>query len=85
MIGGDRQPHRAAPIRLVDSAPIALMTYTRGARCTSVVGREDLGVVTSKKGKVLGVRLPATVTVDQWVDDWCVAPPPISIPKSWRS
>jgi hypothetical protein len=70
----DQKLNQADPIRLVDSAPISLMTYTRGARCASVVGSEYFGVVTSKKGKVFGLRLHATVTVDQLIDDWCVAP-----------
>lgn len=45
----DQKLARADPLRLVDSAPIALMTYTRGARCHSVVGNEYFGVVASKK------------------------------------
>ena len=46
------------PVRLVDSAPITLMTYSRGARCQSVDGNDDyFGVVTSKKGKFFGLRL----------------------------
>ena len=60
---------------------LAWMTYTRGARCTSVVGSEYFGVVTSKKGKVFGLRLHATVTVDQLIDDWCVAPAAYLDPK----
>ena len=62
------------PVRLVDSAPITLMTYTRGARCRSVVGSTYFGVVTSKKAKVFGLRLHTTVTVNQLIDEWCVAP-----------
>jgi hypothetical protein len=61
-------------IRLTDSAPITLMTYSRGARCVSVVGNEYFGVVTSKKAKVFGLRLHATVTVNQLIDEWLLAP-----------
>ncbi len=62
-------------VRLVDSAPITLMTYTRGARCQSVNGNDDyFGVVTSKKGKFFGLRLHVTTTVNQLIDDWVLAP-----------
>jgi hypothetical protein len=61
-------------VRIVDSAPFTLMTYTRGSRCKSVVGSEYLGVVTSKKGKFFGLRLHATVTVEQLIDEWLLAP-----------
>jgi hypothetical protein len=61
-------------VRIVDSAPITLMTYPRGSRCQSVVGSEYFGVVTSKKGKFFGLRLHATVTAEQLIDEWLVAP-----------
>ena len=62
-------------VRLVDSAPITLMTYTRGARCQSVDSNDDyFGVVTSKKGKLFGLRLHVTTTVNQLIDDWVLAP-----------
>jgi hypothetical protein len=61
-------------VRLVDSAPVTLMTYTRGQRCVSVVGDEYFGVVTSKKGQFFGLRLHMTCTAEQLIDQWCVAP-----------
>jgi len=61
-------------VRLTDSAPITLMTYSRGARCVSVVGHDYFGVVTSKKAKIFGLRLHATVTVNQLIDEWLLAP-----------
>jgi hypothetical protein len=61
-------------IRLVDSAPVTLMTYTRGSRCESVHGPEYFGVVTSKKGKFFGLRLHLTTTPDQLIDEWMLAP-----------
>jgi len=70
----DQKLNRTDPIRLVDSAPVTVTTYTRGARCCSVVGPEYFGVVTSKKSKVYGFRLHASVTVDQLIDDWLLAP-----------
>jgi hypothetical protein len=63
------------PVRLVDSAPITLMTYSRGAHCQSVDGNDAyFGVVTSKKGKFFGLRLHLTSTVNQVIDDWVLAP-----------
>lgn len=63
------------PVRLVDSAPLTLMTYSRGVQCQSVDGNDDyFGVVTSKKGKFFGLRLHVTTTVNQVIDDWLLAP-----------
>ena len=77
----DQKLDRTDPVRLVDSAPIALMTYSRGARCKSVVGSQFFGVVTSKKGKVFGLRLHTTVTVNQLIDEWLLAPASIPDPQ----
>jgi len=77
----DQKLDRTDPVRLVDSAPVALMTYSRGARCKSVVGSQFFGVVTSKKGKVFGLRLHTTVTVHQLVDEWLLAPASIPDPQ----
>jgi hypothetical protein len=65
---------RSDPVRLVDSAPITLMTYPRGSRCQSVWGAGYFGVVTSKKGKFYGWRVHVTTTVNQLIDDWLLAP-----------
>ncbi len=62
------------PVRLVDSAPITLMTYTRGKRCRSVVGSQFFGVVSSKKAKFFGLRLHLTTTDNQIIDEWLLAP-----------
>jgi hypothetical protein len=76
----DQKVDRTDRVRLVDSAPVTLMTYTRGSRCRSVVGSEYFGVVTSKKGKVFGFRLHATTTVEQMIDEWVLAPASIPDP-----
>ncbi len=76
----DQKLDRSDPVRLVDSAPVTLMTYTRGARCRSVVGHNYFGVVTSKKAKVFGLRLHLTTTVDQLIDEWLLAPASIYDP-----
>ncbi len=70
------------PIRLVDSAPVTLMTYTRGASSQSVIGKAYFGVVTSKKGKFFGWRLHTTVTGDQLIDDWLLAPASLPDPQA---
>lgn len=62
------------PVRLVDSAPITLMTYTRGKRCRSVVGSQFFGVVSSKKAKFFGLRLHLTTADSQLIDEWLLAP-----------
>ncbi len=62
------------PGRLVDSAPVTLMIYPRGARSKSAVGNEFFGVITSKKGEFFGLRLHVTPTVDQLIDEWLLAP-----------
>jgi len=77
----DQKIDRTDPVRLVDSAPVSLMTYTRGARCKSVMGSQFFGVVTSKKAKLFGLRLHASVTVEQLIDDWLLAPAAIPNPQ----
>ncbi|MFZ5909321.1 MAG: IS982 family transposase [Chloroflexota bacterium] len=77
----DQKMNRADTVRLVDSAPVTVVTYTRGSRCRSVVGNEHFGVVTSKKGKVYGFRLHATVAADQLIDQWVLAPASIPDPQ----
>jgi hypothetical protein len=66
-----------ATLRLVDSAPIPICTYTRGRRCQSVPIEwrdEWFGVCTSKKSKFFGARCHLTSTLDQMVDTWLLAP-----------
>lgn len=77
----DQKLDRTDPVRLVDSAPVTLMTYSRGARCKSVVGSQFFGVVTSKKGKVFGLRLHTTTTVHQLIDQWLLAPASVPDPQ----
>lgn len=81
----DQKIDRGDPIRLVDSAPVTLMTYTRGDQCQSVIGKAYFGVVTSKKGKFFGWRLHTTVTGDQLIDEWLVAPASIPDPKAMEA
>jgi hypothetical protein len=66
----DPQDH----IRIVDSAPIPLCTYTRGHECTTAAGAEYCGVMTSRRAKLYGMRLYVTTTTEQVVDQWMLAP-----------
>jgi len=66
-----------ATLRLVDSAPIPICTYSRGSRCQSIPIEwrdEWFGVCTSKKSKFFGPRCHMTVMLDQMVDTWLLAP-----------
>lgn len=70
-------PKEEANIRIVDSAPVPMCTYTRGGRCKSVAydqRDEWFGVCTSKKSKFFGARCHALVMVDQMIDTWLLAP-----------
>lgn len=67
----------SAHLRLVDSAPISICTYTRGGRCRSIPLEwrdEWFGVCTSKKSKFFGPRCHVTISVDQMIDSWLLAP-----------
>lgn len=64
-------------LRLVDSAPIELCTYTRANRCRTIPAewrQEWFGVCSSKKSKFFGARCHATTTLDQMIDTWLLAP-----------
>jgi hypothetical protein len=66
-----------AHLRLVDSAPISICTYTRAIRCPSIPFEwrdEWFGVCTSKKCKFFGPRCHLTTTLDQMIDTWLLAP-----------
>ena len=71
------QEHDVAFLRVIDSAPIPICTYSRGSRCQSIpLDQRDewFGVCTSKKTKFFGPRCHATVYLDQMIDSWCLAP-----------
>lgn len=71
------QDSETAFLRIIDSAPIPICTYSRGSRCQSIPLEqrdEYFGVCTSKKTKFFGPRCHATVYLDQMIDSWCLAP-----------
>jgi len=61
-------------VRLLDSAPVPVTTYTRGKDNRSINGSEYFGVAKSKGAKLYGLRLHVTTTLGQVVDDWLLAP-----------
>lgn len=66
-----------AHLRLVDSAPISICTYTRAGRCQTIPLEwrdEWFGVCTSKKTKFFGPRCHVMTTLDQMIDTWLLAP-----------
>jgi hypothetical protein len=60
--------------RVIDSAPVPVCQYGRAARCQTVAGPEYVGVISVKKARFFGFRLQATVTLEQVIDDWMLAP-----------
>lgn len=64
----------AEDLRLLDSAPVPICTYTRSNRCQSARGVEYCGRIQSKKARFFGFRLHATVTPDQLIDEWLLLP-----------
>jgi len=66
-----------AHLRLVDSAPVSICTYTRGGRCQTIPLEwrdEWFGVCTSKKSKFFHPRCHVMTTLDQMFDTWLLAP-----------
>lgn len=68
----------ADPLRLIDSAPIPLCTYQRGGSCQSYGVAPELhdfaGYSAKNKAHFMGYRLVLTVTQDQMIDEWMLAP-----------
>jgi len=62
------------PVRIIDSAPVPVCTYTRSRRCQTVQGADYCGHAQSKAARFFGFRLHATVTPDQLIDEWLLAP-----------
>lgn len=62
------------PYRFVDSAPVPVCSYGRAARNETVAGPQYVGYLASSKAKFFGFRLQASVTVEQVVDHWMLAP-----------
>lgn len=61
-------------IRLVDSAPIFVNTYARGSDSATLAGPAYFGIAKSQGAKVFGLRLVLTISTEQVIDDWMLAP-----------
>ena len=61
-------------VRVMDSAPIPVCTYTRSGECATISGPEYASVMTSKRAKLYGFRFYATASTDQVIDQWMLAP-----------
>lgn len=64
-------------LRVVDSAPVVMVSRGRGGRTPTVVPEnraEWFGVCTSQNFKFFGGRVHATVGLDQMIDEWLLAP-----------
>ena len=61
-------------MRVMDSAPIPVCTYTRSGENATISGTEYASVMTSKRAKMYGFRFYATASVEQVVDEWMLAP-----------
>jgi hypothetical protein len=67
----------ATRLRIVDSAPVVMVSRGRGGRTPTLApeSRADwFGVCTSQHFKFFGGRVHTTVTLDQMIDEWLVAP-----------
>lgn len=61
-------------VRVLDSAPLPVCTYARGGQCETVTGPEYASIMASRKAKLFGLRLHMTITLDQVIDQWMLAP-----------
>jgi hypothetical protein len=61
-------------LRIGDSAPIPVCTYTRAKQNSTLQGDQYFGVMPSRKAKLFGLRLQVTATTDQVVDEWWLVP-----------
>lgn len=61
-------------LRIVDSAPVPVCTYKRANRNTNFVGGQYFGKMYSQAGLLCGFRLHLTVTDQQMIDTWLLAP-----------
>jgi hypothetical protein len=70
----EQLPPQDEKVRSLDGAPIPVCTFARSNRRQTVRGVECCGRLESKKGKLFGFRLHATVTPDQLMDERVLAP-----------
>jgi hypothetical protein len=61
-------------LRIIDSAPVPVCTYKRANRNTNFVGTQYFGKMYSQAGLLCGFRLHLTVSDQQQIDNWLLAP-----------
>jgi hypothetical protein len=61
-------------LRLIDSAPIPVCVYARARRSSTLCGSEYFSVMPTRRAKLFGCRLHLTVTNQQVIDQWMLAP-----------
>jgi hypothetical protein len=64
----------ADQLRLLDSAPISITTWSRGSENASAAGSAFWGVCASKGSKIYGFKLHLLATSEQVVDTWLLVP-----------
>ena len=61
-------------LRLVDSAPVPVCTYKRARQNSNFAGSEYFGKMYTRAARLFGFRLHLSVTADQVVGSWLLAP-----------
>lgn len=61
-------------LRLIDSAPIPVCVYARAKRSRTLCGSEYFSVMPTRRAKLFGLRLHLTITDQQIIDQWMLAP-----------
>ena len=69
-------------VRIIDSAPIPVCTYTRAKENQTLCGQEYFGVMPSRKAKLFGLRLHMSINCQGVVDRWMLAPASVHDSKS---
>jgi DDE family transposase len=61
-------------LRLIDSAPIPVCVYARAKRSQTLCGSQYFSVMPTRRAKLFGLRLHLTITDQQIIDQWMLAP-----------
>lgn len=61
-------------LRLIDSAPIPVCVYARAKRNQTLCGSQHFSVMPTRRAKLFGLRLHLTITDQQVIDQWMLAP-----------
>lgn len=61
-------------LRLIDSAPIPVCVSARAKRNQTLCGSQYFSVMPTRRAKLFGLRLHLTITEQQVIDQWMLAP-----------